>query len=303
MRALRCGWAIVGLGVLAGCGSSREEAPPRLARSYALPQVGLHFAVGQHGAIFYVPHPPRPSASEPSPEPVATNALAVVDPGGNPGQRIALAAPVVIKAVASDGSGLLYLGVWDGERDQVWVVSEEESGQGVEPRAKLPGRAGLPAGLNSLFLARVDGTLYIYALCGEKWVVQMKTDGTIVRQIELPGDGRLECGGADAEGAMYLLRGSGPIVKLTPDGATDEAWRDSEAALLDAVGALAVDPRGLVYVAASDGDTTLRAFGPDGALRFNILVEQPRQPALELAVGSAGGLYVLTGRHVWLFRP
>ncbi len=279
---------------LLGCGDSREAGPPRLAGTYRLADYGQKLAVGASGSIFYTASPrgmgPMGGGS--------SNELRVTDASSRPGYPLKLTPGADIKAVAADGRGALFLAVREGGKDQVWVFGETW-GEKAEPNAKLTPE--LPGDINGLFLGREPGTLF--ALCGDKFVVKLKTDGKVERTIELPGDSRPEDGGIDPQGNLYIRRASGPVVKLKPDGTVDREWAKSAAAALDYVRAVAVDSRGRVYIAASEGDVYLRAFDASGTLLFNIVAEQLKYAPDRLVVTPRDVLYALDGREVLEFRP
>jgi outer membrane protein assembly factor BamB len=199
----------------------------------------------------------------------------------------------------ADGTGLLYLGVREAGDDEIWVFPERWSGETPEPKAKL--EPELPGDLNNLFAGRQAGTLY--ALCGDNWVVALKDDGTVIQRVELPGDSRPEDGGVDSEGNIYVRRSSGPAVKVKPDGTVDQGWAKSEAAVIDYVRSVAVDSRGMVYVAASEGGIYLRAYDASGALAFNIVTEKLSYSPDRLVVASRDYLYALDGQDLYEFRP
>lgn len=278
----------------AGCGGEGGSGPPRLARTYQLPNRGERFAVGTGGRVFY-------TTSGRGMGPMAGgggNELHVVEANSRPGYPLKLEFGAEVKAVAADGAGTLYLAVREGGKDQVWVFGETW-GEKAEARAKLVPE--LPGDLNGLFLGREPGTLF--ALCGDKFVVKLKADGSVVRTITLPGDSRPEDGGEDPQGNLYIRRSSGPAVKVRPDGSLDPAWAASEAAALDYVRAVAVDAKGRVYLAASEGGVYLRAFDAAGALLFNVVAEQLKYAPDRLAVTPRGALYALDGRDVYEFQP
>ncbi|MBM4032433.1 MAG: hypothetical protein FJ291_11680 [Planctomycetes bacterium] len=299
---VRCGRS-VGAGllcvaVLAGCGGSQEAGPPRLAGSYRLPEQSERFAIGARGRVYYTTSsrgmgPMGPMGGGPS------NELHVAETSGTPGYPLKLEMGAEVKAVVADGSGALYLGVREGGKDQVWVF-EETWGEKAQPKDKHTPE--LPGDLNALVLGREPGTLL--ALCGDKFVVKL-TDGgkTAAKPIELPGDSKPEDAALDGAGNIYVRRTSGPIVKVTPDGALDKAWAKSEAAAIDYVRGVAADSRGRVYVAASEGGVYLRAFDANGALLFNIVAEQLKYAPDRLLVTPRDILYALDGREVYEFRP
>lgn len=292
----RCGRCVVaGLcfaALLAGCGGSREGGPPRLTGTYRLPEHGEKFAVGAGGRVYYTTSPRRMGMMG-----GGSNELRLVEANSMPGYPLKLEPGAEIKAVVADGAGSLYLGVREGGKDQLWVF-DETWGEKAEPKAKL--KPELPGDLNFLFLGREPGTLF--ALCGDKFVVKLKTDGTVEKTIELPGDSRPEGGGVDGEGNLYIRRTSGPVVKVKPDGAVDKAWAKSEAAALDSVRAVAVDSAGRIYVAASEGGVYLRAFDANGALLFNIVAEQVKYAPDALLVTPRDVLYGLDAQDVYEFR-
>ena len=295
MTAERQSWLGGMLAVLAcvvsGCGSSRDAAPPRLTRSVVLPQRAEQFAVGARGAVYHTvaSYGARGAANE----------LHVLEANGSPGQSVKLDFGVEVKAVASDGRGTLYLGVREGGKDQIWVLPERASGEKAEPKAKLTPE--LPGDLNGLFMGREPDTLY--ALCGDNWVVKLKTDGSVVQRVELPGDSRPEDGGVDAQGNLYVRRSSGPVVKVTPDGTVDAAWARSAAATHDYVRSVAVDSRGLVYVSASERDIYLRAYDASGELAFNVVAEPLDSAPDRLVVTADDWLYAQSGQKIYAFRP
>ncbi len=284
-------FGVAGLVAICGCGVERGKRPPRLARSYRLPERAECFAVGPTGRVYYVSSSFGARSSK--------NELRVVGADSKPGHALKLGFGVEIKAVVADGRGSLYLGVREGGKDQVWVFPENWGGDKPEPTAKLTPE--LPDDLNGLFLDYSTGELY--ALCGDHYVVRLRADGSVARTIELPGDSRPEDGGADKNGNLYIRRSSGPVVKVKPDGSVDTAWARSEAASLDYVRSVAVDPVGLVYVAASEGGVYLRAFETSGALRFNIVAKELEYAPDRLFVTRKGILYALDGDKVYEFRP
>jgi len=281
--------------ILLGCGASREGGPPRIAGSYRLPDSGEKFAVGASGRVFY-------TTSGRGMGPMmggGSNELRVVEANSRAGYPLKLEVGVDINAVAADGHGALYLAVREGGKDQIWVFGEDWPGEKPEPRAKL--KPELPGDLNNLFPGREAGTLY--ALCGDKWVVKLKSDGSVLATVTLPGDSRPEDGGVDREGNLYVRRTSGPVVKVKPDGSVDAAWAKSEAAAIDYVRSVAVDSRGRVYISASEGGVYLRAYDPSGALAFNIVAEPLKYAPDRLVVTPNDRLYALDGREVYEFRP
>jgi len=284
---------LVALGVLAagGCGRERGEHPPRLVRSYRLPERAECFAVGPTGRLYYVASSFGARSRK--------NELRVVGADSKPGHALKLDFGVEIKAVVADGRGSLYLGVREGGKDQVWVFSEDWGADKPEPQAKLTPE--LPDDLNGLFMDYTTGDLY--ALCGDHYAVRLRADGSVVRTIELSGDSRPEDGGADKNGNLYIRRSSGPVVKVKANGTLDPAWAKSEAATLDYVRSVAVDPVGLVYVAASEGGVYLRAFETTGALRFNIVAKELDYSPDRLFITRKGVLYALDGDKVYEFRP
>jgi len=283
---------LLGVVVLAGCGGSREAGPPRLSRSYRLPERAERFAVGSGGRVYY-------TGSSYGPMRGGRNELRVVESNSRAGQALKLDPGVEVKAVMADGLGSLYLGVREVGEDQIWVFPEQWGGEKAEAKAKL--KPKLPGDLNHLFLGREPGALF--ALCGDRWVVTLKTDGTVVKTFELPGDSKPEDGGVDPAGNVYVRRSSGPIVKVKPDGAVDRAWAKSEAAAIDYVRSVAVDSRGVIYVAASEGDVYLRAFDAGGKLAFNIIAEELKYAPDRLVVTPRDALYALDGEKVFEFRP
>ncbi|MBM4039142.1 MAG: hypothetical protein FJ290_11580 [Planctomycetes bacterium] len=284
--------------LLAGCGGSGDGGPPRLTRTYQLPDHAEKMAIGAGGRVFYTTSPRGgmgpmgPMGGGP------TNEVKMVEADSTPGYPLKLEGGAEVKAVATDGAGSLYLGVREGGKDELWVFGET---WGEKAEAKAKRKLDLPGDLNALFLGREAGTLF--ALCGDKFVVKLRGDGTVERTIELPGDSRPESGGVDAEGNLYVRRGSGPIVKVKPDGSVDPAWAKSAAAALDYVRAVAVDSKGRVYVAASEGGVYLRAFDASGALLFNIVAKQLEYAPDALVVTPRDVLYGLDGRNVYEFRP
>ncbi len=299
---VRCGWvAVAGLScalLLAGCGDSGGDGPPRLTRTYQLPDHGDKVAVGAGGRVFYTTSPRGgmgpmgPMGGGPATD------VRMVEADSTPGYPLKLDGGAEVKAVVADGAGSLYVGVREGGKDQVWVFGETW-GEKAEAKAKL--KPDFPGDLNALFLGREAGTLF--ALCGDKFVVKLKGDGTVEKTIELPGDSRPEGGGVDAEGNLYIRRSSGPIVKVRPDGLVDAAWAKSAAAALDSPRAVAVDSRGRVHVAASEGGVYLRAFDASGALLFNVVAKQLEYAPDFLVVTPRDVLYGLDGRRVYEFRP
>jgi len=275
----------------AGCGSSREGGPPRLARAHRLDARAEELTVGSRGTIYYTlsSYAARGRGK----------AIYVVDPGGTSSQAIKLDYSVTVKALAADGRGSLYVGLRDAGKDQVWIYPEEASGEKVEPKAKL--KPELPGDLNSLVTGREPGILYV--LCGDNRVVKLKSDGSIAAKIELPGDSPPRGAGVDQEGNLYVRRSSGPLVKVLPDGKIDQAWARSEAATIDYVSSLAVDSRGIVYMAASEGGIYLRGYHADGTLAFNVVAEPLDSTPDRLVVGATDRLYVLDGHTVYEFRP
>lgn len=279
---------------LVGCGGSRGGGPPRLARTYRLPDHGEKFAVGSGGRVFY-------TTSSRGMGPMmggSSGELRVVAANSRPEYPLKLEGGADIKAVAADGAGSIYLGVREGGKDQIWVFGETW-GEKPEARAKL--KPDLPGDLNGLFLGRQPGVLF--ALCGDKFVVKLKPDGSVDKVITLPGDSRPEDGGEDPEGNLYIRRTSGPVVKVRPDGSLDPAWAKSDAATLDYVRAVAVDSKGRVYIAASEGGVYLRAFDSNGTLLFNVVAEQLKYSPDRLAVAPRDVLYALDGRDVYQFQP
>ncbi len=277
-----------------GCGGSREGGPPRLTRTYQLPDHGEKFAVGASGRVFY-------TTSSRGMNPMmggGSNELRTVAANSRPEYPLKLEGGADIKAVVADGAGSLYLGVRDGGKDQIWVFGETW-GEKPEPKAKL--KPELPGDLNGLFLGREPGTLF--ALCGDKFIVKLKSDGSVEKTITLPGDSRPEDGGIDRDGNLYIRRTSGPIVKVRPDGSLDPAWAKSDAAALDSVRSVAVDSKGRVYVAASEGSVYLRAFDANGSLLFNIVAEQLKYAPDRLLVTPRDTLYTLDARDVCEFQP
>jgi hypothetical protein len=284
--------------LLAGCGSSRESGPPRLTENYQLPDHAEKLAVGATGRVFYTTSsrgmgPMGPMGGGPS------NELRVLETSNTAGYPLKLEGGAEIKAIAADGTGSLYLGVREGGKDQIWVYGET---WGEKAEAKEKRKPDLPGDLNALFLGREPGTLF--ALCGDKFVVKLKEGGNAVEKtIELPGDSRPQDGGVDAEGNLYIRRTSGPVVKVKPDGSVDKAWAKSEAAALDSVRSVAVDSRGRVYIAASEGGVYLRAFDASGALLFNIVADRVKYAPDALVVTPRDVVYGLDGRSVYEFRP
>jgi len=282
--------------VVAGCGGSGEPRVPTLTRSYRLPARGDRVAVGAGGRVYYTV-----SGGSPMGRPMGgpRNELQLVEANSKPGYPLKLEPGTQIKTVLADDKGLLYVGVREAGKDQLWVFPEQWEGKTPEAKAKLTPE--LPGDLNGLFLGRESGTLF--ALCGDKWIVELKTDGTVARTIELPGDSRPEDGGIDAQGNLYVRRTSGPVVKVKPDGTVDRAWAKTEAAAITSVRSVAVDSRGLVYVAASEGDVSLRAFDSSGALVFNILTEELKYAPERILVTPRDVLYAVEGAKVLEFRP
>jgi hypothetical protein len=287
-RVDSAGWLLVFV-AFAGCSGSRE-GPPRLTGSYRLPERGEKFGVGARGTVYYTTSGYGPRS--------AKNELKVAEGSGKPGQPLRLDYGAEVKAVVADGRGKLYLGVRDGGDDQIWVFPERWGGDKPEPETKL--KPDLPGDLNNLFLGRESDILY--ALCGDNWIVKLKSDGSVVKTIELPGDDDPEDGGIDAEGNIYLRRSSGPIVKVKPDGTVDGEWAKSEATVIDYVRSVAVDEGGLVYVAASEGDIYLRAYKPDGTLAFNVVAEELEYAPDRIVITPKGYLYALDGDKVYVFR-
>jgi len=288
-RAWVLGWCVAVVAGAVGCSSSREVRPPRLARVVRLPGRADKLVVGSRGRLYYTvsAYGPQARASE----------IRVAEANGSPGQSIELAAGVEVKALAADGRGTLYVGVSEGGKAQVWVFPER--GGEAEPKAKL--EPELPDELHALLVGRRPGTLV--ALCGESWVVTLKTDGSVARQVELPGDGKPEGGGAGPQGNVYLRRGSGPVAKVTPEGAVDAGWAKSAAAAHDYVRSVAVDSRGLVYVAASDGEIYLRAYSGEGELAFNVVAEGLTHAPDRLVVTPDDWVYAVQGEKVYVFKP
>ena len=280
-----CVWMLV------GCGGAREVRPPRLARSVVLGQRAGQFAAGARGWVYYTVMSYG--------GPAAANELHTVEANGSPGAKVRLEPGAEVKAVAADGLGTLYLGVRKDGTTQVWVVAEHAGGETVEPKAKLTPE--LPGELNGLFLGREPGTLY--ALCGDNWVVKLRTDGSVVQRVELPGDSRPEDGGVDAAGNLCIRRSGGPVVKVGADGTVDAAWAKSAAATHTSVRSVAVDSRGLVYVSASERDIHLRAYDANGELAFNVTAEPLASAPDRLVVTAADWLYAQVGQQVFVFRP
>ena len=290
-RSVVLGFLAALVAALVGCGSSREAGPPRLTRSVNLPLRMEQFAAGSRGRMFCASSPRRMMGG-------GQSALQMVEPSGSPGDEMKLATGVEVKAVAADGRGTLYLGVREGGKDQVWVMSEETSGEKAMPR-KLTYE--LPGDLRGVFLGREPGILY--ALYGDNGVAKLRTDGSVLQKVELPGDSRPEQGGVDKEGNVYIRRSSGPVVKIKPDGTIDKEWAKSAAAGHDSVQALAVDSRGIVYIAASDGDIRLRGYDAKGVLAFNVVAEALDRTPEQLALGRDDTLYALLGPKLLVFRP
>ena len=287
-------WVVVAaFAVLAGCSSSREGEPPRLTQSCRL-QVGVERAtIGSRGTL-YCTTSSRGMTSD------GQNVLQIIEPSGSLGDKVKLEpTSAEIKAIAADGRGKLYLAVKEGGKDQVWVLPEDARGDKVTPQAKLT--PDLPGSLNGLAVDREGDVLYV--LCGDNWVVKMKTDGSVAQRIELPGDNRPEEGAVDAAGNLYVRRSSGPVVKIKPDGTMDKEWAKSAAAAHESVQALAVDSRGVVYISASDGDIRLRGYDANGALLFNIVEEALERTPERLLLGRDDRLYALLGQKMLVFRP
>ena len=289
-------WAVVAMGcwcaaALIGCGGAREGGPPRLTGTYRLPDHPDKIAVGPTGRVYYV-------ATGGGMMRGGTGELRVAEADSKPGYPLNLAGGVEIKALVADGLGSLYLGVREGGKDAIWVFDEAWTTGTPEPKAKL--KPELPGDLNHLFLGREAGTLF--ALCGDKYVVKLKNDGSVLATVALPGDSRPEDGGVDREGNLYVRRASGPVVKVKPDGTVDRAWAQSAAAAMDSVRSVAVDSRGLVYVAGSEGDVYLRAFDATGALAFNLATEELTYAPDRLVVTPRDVLYALDGQKVCEFR-
>jgi len=282
-------WVAVAL-LLAGCSGSRDAGPPRLTGSYRLPGRAEKLAVGARGRVYYTVSGYGPGASR--------NEVQVCEANSKPGQALRLDYGAEVKAVAADGRGSLYLAVREGGTDQIWVFPEQ---WGAEPKPSAKLKPELPGDVNHLFPGQGSGILY--ALCGERWVVKLKTDGTVVAKVELPGDSRPEDGGTDADGNLYVRRSSGPVVKVKADGTVDREWAKSEAASIDSARSVAVDSRGLVYVAASEGDIYLRAFQRDGTLAFNIVAAELKYAPDRLVVTPDDYLYALDGEKLYVFRP
>ncbi|HUT31999.1 MAG TPA: hypothetical protein VNE39_00850 [Planctomycetota bacterium] len=296
---IRCGWVAIAGSLcallLVSCGGSGDGGPPRLTRTYQLPEHAEKMAVGAGGRVYYT----TPSRGMgPMGGGGSSNEVHLVEANSTPGYPLKLEGGVEVKAVLADGAGSLYVGVREGGKDQLWVFAET---WGEKPEAKAKLKPELPGDLNALFLGREPGTLF--ALCGDKFVVKLKADGTVEKTIELPGDSRPQDGGVDGAGNLYLRRASGPIVKVKPDGSVDKAWATSEAAALDSVRSVAVDSKGRVYVAASEGGVYLRAFDASGALLFNIVAKQLEYAPDALVVTPRDVLYGLDGRGVYEFRP
>jgi len=133
--------------------------------------------------------------------------------------------------------------------------------------------------------------------------VKVKTDGAVAQKIELPGDSRPEDGAVDTAGNLYVRRSSGPGVKIKPDGTLDKEWAQSAAAAQESVQALAVDSRGVVYIAASDGDIRLRGYDAAGTLLFNVVEQALDRSPERLLVGRDDRLYALLGQKMLVFRP
>jgi hypothetical protein len=284
--------AVAALAALAGC-SSREGGPPRLTGSGKL-QAGVERAAVGTGGTLYC------TASSRGMMGGDQNVLQIIEPSGSFGDKVKLEpATAEIKAIAANGRGKLYLGVKDGGKDQIWVLPEDARGDKVTPQAKLT--PDLPASINGLVVGREGDVLY--ALCGDNWVVKVKTDGSVAQKIELPGDSRPEEGAVDTAGNLYVRRSSGPVVKIKPDGTLDKAWAQSAAAAQESVQALAVDSRGVVYIAASDGDIRLRGYDASGTLLFNIVEEALDRTPERLLIGRDGRLYALLGQKMLVFRP
>jgi len=294
-RRLRLCVCLLSVVMLGGCGGSKEAGPPRLVASYRLQESAERFAVGPSGRVY---HTTSGRSFMGGPSGGKSNELQVLESGSKPGYPLKLDPGVEIKAVVADGQGLLYLGVREGGKDQVWVFSEEWGSEKPKPDKLTP---ALPGDLNNLFLGREPGVLY--ALCGDTWVVKLTTAGAVAATHELPGDSRPEDGGVDAEGNLYIRRTSGPVVKLKPDGFVDREWSKSAAAALDSVRSVAVDSRGFVYIAASEGDIYLRAYTPSGTLAFNVVAEPLKYSPDRLIVTPRDVLYALDGRDVYEFRP
>ena len=279
--------------MLAGCGGSREGGPPRLTGTYRLPSSGEKMAVGASGKVFFTT-----ASREMGMMGGGSRELHVVEGDSRAGYPLKLAGGADVKAVVADGAGSLYLAVREGGKDHIWVFAETW-GEKPEPKAQFTPE--LPGDVNNLFLGREPGTLF--ALCGDKFVVKLKANGKVEKTIELPGDSRPEDGGVDRDGTLYIRRASGPVVKVMPDGSLDKAWAKSEAAALDSPRAVAVDSRGRVYVAASEGGVHLRAFDASGALLFNVVADQLKSAPDRLVVNPRDVLYALEGSEVYEFSP
>ncbi len=294
MRISARAWvAAAAVAALAGCSSSREGEPPRLAQSGKL-QMGVErAALGSRGTLYCTTYS-RGSMGE------GQNVLQIIDPSGSVGEKVKLEPTTAeIKAIAADGRGTLYLAVKEGGKDQVWVLPEDARGDKVAPQAKLT--PDLPGTINGLAAGREGDLLYVF--CGDNWVVKMKTDGSVAQRIELPGDSRPEEGAADAAGNLYVRRSSGPVVKITPDGMLDKEWAKSAAAAHESVQALAVDSRGIIYIAATEGDIRLRGYDAKGTLLFNVVDAALDQTPDRLLAGREGRLTAMLGQKILVFRP
>lgn len=287
--------AVAAACVWCGCGASREGGPPRLTGSYQLADSAEKLAVGASGRVYYTTSPRGGMGMMAR---GSSNELRVAEANSRPGYPLRLDPGADIKAVAADGLGSLFLAVREGGKDQVWVFDETWGGDTVEPKAKLT--PPLPGDLNNLVLNRQAGTLL--ALCGDKFVVELKPDGTVARTVELPGTSRPEDAGVDRQGNLYVRCSSGPVVKLKPDGSPDREWAKSAAAALDYVRSMTVDSQDGIYIGASEGDVYLRLFDPSGALVCNIVAEQLKYAPDRLVAARNDAVYALDGRSVLEFR-
>jgi len=289
MNARRLRWFMAAVvACVAGCSSSESPLPPELMDVVDLDSAAL-LSVGRQGTLYFT----LPKEAGPQ----SRHLLVVADPQGESRRALVLDPRAWIRAIAPDGKGSVWVALHLDGRDQVWSFPEAASGKNALPNAKLTPE--LPARLNGLFCSRDGATLF--ALCGNRWIVEIGTDGQRVRALELAGRGSPVAGGMDGEGNLYVYRLGVGLVKFGPEGQPDPQWLEGEAAAVQMIRAVAVSEDGLVYVAAKRGTFWLSAYDGRGQLAFNVVDAKLSEMPTNLAMGPKGRLYALVGQRLLIF--
>jgi hypothetical protein len=166
------------------------------------------------------------------------------------------------------------------------VLAGCSSQEGGPPR--LAGSGRLEVGVERAAVGS-RGTLYCTTVSRG-----MMSDGQNVLQIVEPSGGlgeKVKLEPSTAEIKAIAADGRGKLYLGVKEGGKDQIW------------VLPEDARGVVYIAASDGDIRLRGYDAAGTLLFNVVEQALDRSPERLLVGRDDRLYALLGQKMLVFRP